>query len=117
MGIIIADHKLTKDDIKTAREEYDNFIKITIDTDQKIVAIGGEYHYDAKQILIKRFGSKNSSTWGGGYYTDTKIFSVNAHVNYKTNLGNPSGDILNEEARNKFLKLAKETLKNIESLL
>lgn len=117
MGVVTVKDKLKKEDVNKAREEYDNFIKITIDIKQETVAIGGEYHFDAEQVLVRQFQSENSNVWGGGYYLDTKIYTTNAHLNYKPNLGNPSGDILSEEARKKFLGIAKKTFEDIESLL
>lgn len=116
MGVVIVKSKLTKEDVNSAREEYDNFFKITIDVNQGIVAIGGEYHFDAEQILVREYKSKNSNIWGGGYYIDNKTYTSNAHLNYKPNLDNPSGEILNEKTRKKFLILAKKALINIESL-
>lgn len=117
MGVVIVDNKLTENDIKTAREDYGNVIKITTDIEQEIAAIGGEYHHDAEQILIRRFKSKNSNLWGGAYYIDTKILTTNAYINYKSNLGNPSNEILSEQKREEFLKFANKIVKEIESLL
>lgn len=117
MGIIIVKDKLTQEDIKTAREEHDIYIKITIDIKQEIVAIGGEYHADAEKVLIENFNSKNSNIWGGGYSITRNEFRTDAMLNLKPNLGNNSMEIINAEARKKFLYIAQNTLKNIESLI
>lgn len=116
MGVVIINGPLTKKQVKIAREEHDVYIKITADIEQNIIAIGGEYHADAENILVKNYGSKNSNIWGGGYKIDDKIFLTNALLNFKPNLDNSSGEILDPVIRNKFLKLAKKVLKNIESL-
>ena len=47
--------QVLQEDLVKAREEYPEYIKITADLEKRIVAIGGEYHADAEQILIKNF--------------------------------------------------------------
>lgn len=116
MGIVIVDHKLTKEDIRLAREDYDSYIKITADIRQNIVAIGGEYHADAEKILVEKYDSKNEDIWGGGYDVEEKKYKVSAMLNIKPNFGNDSMDILDPEIRRLFLDSAKSVLVNIESL-
>jgi len=115
MSVIILNHKLTSEDIQKARKEYDTYIKITIDLDQRLVAIGGEYHADAQEILIKEYGGKKN-IWGGGYSLLTKQFETNAMVNIHPEV-NPAMEILDPKIREKFLKIAKEKLKDIEKLI
>jgi hypothetical protein len=117
MGVVIIDHKLTKEDIKIAREEYLDYIKITIDIEQEAVAIGGQYHADAEKVLVEKFGSKNTKTWGGGYDIPTKTFEANALLNIKSRLENNSNEILDPVVRKKFMDIAKKKLSNIESLV
>ncbi len=49
--VIVVVEELSKDDVLKARGEYRDYIKITIDLSKKIVAIGGEYHADAEEVL------------------------------------------------------------------
>lgn len=114
MSVVVLEKELTKEDIQKARKEYDTYIKITIDLDQNLVAIGGEYHADAQEILIKEYGGKKN-IWGGGYSLLTKQFETNAMVNIRPEI-NPGMEILDPKIREAFLKIAKEKLKDIESL-
>jgi hypothetical protein len=116
MAIIVLGRKITKDDIKKAREEYPNYIKITVDLLQKIVLIGGEYHADSEKILIDAYGSKQKDVWGGGYNVNTNKFEVNALVNLRPST-NDSMDILSPEIRNDFLGLVEQKLSDLKSLL
>ncbi len=113
MSVIIIDSKLTKKDIEKAREDYEYYIKITIDIDGEIIALGGEYHADAEQVLVTRYNSKNKNIWGGGYNLRTKQFETNAILNLKP-ISNPNVEILDQTAREKFLDLVTEKLDNIE---
>ncbi len=115
MSIVVLKNKLTKEDVFLAREDYETYIKITIDLEQEIVAIGGQYHADAQNVLIKDHGSKKN-IWGGGYSILRHVFETNALINIQPDK-NPSMEIMDQEIRDKFLKIARETLLDIEKLV
>ena len=116
MALIVVDKKITKEDIKASREDYSEYIKITVDLEKEIVIIGGEYHADAEKILSDKFGSKRSDVWGGGYNTTNNSFEVNAVLNLKPGI-NDSTDILDPETRNHFLEVVKNKLGDVSSLV
>ncbi len=111
MAVVIID-KLTKNSLQRAREDYLDYIKITIDIAKEIVTIGGEYHADAEEILIKNCQSKNNDIWGGGYNINTRKFETNAVLNIKPGI-NDSTEIINPEIREAFFSIARKKLKNI----
>jgi len=115
MAVVVVE-KLSKSDVLKAREEYSQYIKITADISRKIVAIGGEYHADAEEILIKDYKCKSENIWGGGYNIKLKSFEANAVLNIKPQI-NDSLEIVDAEIRNDFLELAKDKLKSIETFL
>ena len=116
MAIVILQNKPTKENIKAAREEYPDYVKITVDLSQEIVLIGGEYHADSEKILIEKCGSKQKDIWGGGYNITLKKFETNAIINMRQPI-NDSTDILNPKIRDNFLKLVEEKLFNVEYLI
>ena len=116
MSLIIIQDKLSAENIKSAREEFPDYIKITADLKNEIVIIGGEYHADAENVLVEKFSSKRSDIWGGGYNITTKKFEVNAILNYKAGV-NDSADILDPETRTNFLVFVGKKLIGIESLI
>lgn len=109
-------NELSKEDVVKVREDYSEYIKITIDVAQKIIAIGGEYHADAEKILSEQYQSKKSDIWGGGYNLVSRKFETNAVVNLKPPL-NDSTEILDPQARQSFLSIAREKLAGIEGLI
>lgn len=115
MSVVIIE-KLSVFDVAKAREEYQHYIKITTDLRQRIVAIGGEYHADAEEVLSRQFGSKRSDIWGGGFNLKTHQFETNALINIR-NPNNPSMEIIDSRARLSFLSLVQERLSNLEDLL
>ena len=116
MAIVVLQRDLTSEDVKKAREEYGEYIKITVDLRLGLVSIGGEYHTDAEAILLEKFGSKQEDIWGGGYNIILDKFEANAVINIRPPI-NDSPDILDPEIREKFLKLAKGKLSKIKSLI
>lgn len=119
MAVIILEPKteLSKEDLKTALEDYEDYLKITADLSKNIVGIGGEYHVDAEQILINKFNSKQRDIWGGGYNIRSKKFRTDALVNMRPLHENLSHEITDPKNREDFLKIAKEISKKVESLL
>ncbi len=46
---------------------FGDMVKLVIDVRERLVAVGGELHADAKAILLER-GSKQADLWGANYY-------------------------------------------------
>lgn len=114
--IVIIGDKLSKEDIQKAREEYPQYIKITADLKEKIVAIGGEYHSDAEEELVNKHGCLSSNIWGGGYNIELNKFETNAIINLKPEV-NDSLEIIDSKIKENFLKIVKEKLSDIEILI
>src|SRR5437879_2387477 len=106
--IIILSAPATTDDIQKAKEEYNTYIKVTMDVEKEIVAIGGEYHFDAEQQLL-HLGARQEDIWGGGIDLVAKKIDTNAMINIRTQR-NYSTEICDEEVRQKFISLIKKYL-------
>jgi len=117
MAIVVLENSASKKDIDKAREEYQDYIKITADIFQKLAAIGGEYHADAEKILLEKYASKQKDIWGGGFNLATKKYETVAIINIRQDPENQSMDILEPEIRKSFLEVVREKLKGVEFLL
>lgn len=113
--VIVVD-KLSEEDVLKAKEDYSEYIKVTADISRGIVAIGGEYHADAEEILVRDYQCENKDIWGGGYNIKLKKFETNAVLNIKPQI-NDSPEIIDQKIRETFLSLVKEKLANIEVFL
>jgi len=107
MSIVVIDKEVGKEDIKKASEEYVLYIKIVVDIESRIIAIGGQWHADAENILIEN-GSTQKSLWGGGIDLSSKEIDYNALINIRPQQGNDSMEILDKEIKRKFEKIVKE---------
>jgi len=116
MNLVVIEKNLTKKDLDKARKDYRFYIKITVDIDQKIVVIGGEYHADAEKLLHQRYGSSQRNIWGGGFNLKTKKFETIALINIKPGI-NTSMEIIDSRLREAFLGLVRDKLKKIKDLI
>ncbi len=107
--IIITTQKATEEQIKQMLEDFESYIKVVIDIENKILGGGGERHFDAEQLLIEQ-GSKQSNLWGGGIDWETKEIDYNSMINLRPNQNNPSRDILDANIRNIFVDILKQIL-------
>lgn len=116
MALLVLQKKLTKKDFQLARQDYQFYLKITVDLLQKIVALGGQYHADAEKILVEKFGSLKKNLWGGGFNIKTQKFEANALINLKPGQ-NESLEILDPYLRQAFFDLVAEKLSNLSELI
>lgn len=107
--IIILDKKITPEEFNNAKEVYEDYIKTVIDIKKNILAVGGEYHIDCENVLLKS-GSSQEDLYGGGYRVSTKEIEFMAMSNYKPALGKTSYEIMDENVRQQLEKLTKEYL-------
>lgn len=108
MATVLVSGKLSQKEFEIAKEDYQNYVKITIDIESGLVVLGGEYHADAEKVLLDH-GSRQENIWGGGIDLETKKFETNAIVNMRAGR-NDSAEILDSVKREKFLVVAREIL-------
>ena len=109
MAIVILEKPAKISDIQKAREDFENYIKITTDIAKEIVIIGGEYHADAEKVLLSDYQSKQDNIWAGGLDLLSSNFDCNAIVNLRPGRNN-STEILNPNVRQKFLAICQKFL-------
>jgi len=108
MPIVVVKDRLSKEKFEEARRDYETYIKITADLEREVVALGGEYHADAEELLLAQ-GSYQDDIWGGGVNLETGQFETNAIINLRADK-NDSTEILDPKKREKFLELARRVL-------
>lgn len=107
--ILTLDRKITPEEFEQAQEAYSDYIKTVIDIEKNTMVVGGEYHIDCEEVLI-RSGSKLENLFGGGYRVSTKEVEYMAMSNYKPALGKTTYEIMDESVRNKLKELTEKYL-------
>ena len=80
-----------------------------MDVEKEILAIGGEYHIDCEDVLVKS-GSKQANLYGGGYRVSTKEVEYMAMSNFKPALNKTTFEIMDKNIRIKLEGLTKKYL-------
>lgn len=103
MGVVIIKNSVTQSELRVAKEEYGDFVKVVADLESGVVAIGGRWHADAEKMLIEN-GSNQSDLWGGGVDLASRQIDTFALINMRPGQNNPSQEILDPEIRQRFIK-------------
>jgi len=108
--IVYLDRKATKEDVQKASEEFGDYIKIVVDIENNILAMGGKLHADAEKVLIEN-GSSQENIWGGGYSVTSRRIDTQAVINIRPRQGNDSMEILDADTRRIFIEIAERFMK------
>lgn len=107
--IFILNKKITKEKFDKARECYQDYVKTVADIKRNLLAVGGEFHIDCEEELLKT-GSRQEDLFGGGYRISTKEVEYMAMSNYKPHLGMTTYEIMDNEVRQKINELTRQYL-------
>ncbi|OHA87583.1 MAG: hypothetical protein A3A96_00900 [Candidatus Zambryskibacteria bacterium RIFCSPLOWO2_01_FULL_39_39] len=100
--------KITKSELEDlAKEIYVEMVKGVADIERGIIALGGEWHMDANEVLIKD-GSAQENLWGFNIYLNKpkeERLEYNSLINIRPKQSNKSMEIESEELKNKILEI------------
>ena len=101
--IVVIDRPI---DVELLRGLVDRFfgdmVKLVIDVDQRLVAVGGELHADAEAILLGR-GCRQADLWGANYYPGLgpdECIQFTALINIRPSQDNRAMEVQDPAIRN-----------------
>lgn len=71
---------------------FEDMVKYVVDIERKVVAVGGELHADAEEVLLES-GSHQSDIWGANYYPGRgadECIEFTSLINIRPSQGNRS---------------------------
>ena len=74
---------------------FEDMVKLVVDVERGAVAVGGEMHADAEQVLLDQ-GSRQADLWGANYYPGRGpdgCLEYTALINIRPSTGNRSMEI------------------------
>lgn len=81
--VVMVGEKVSKEDLKSAAEDYfGEYIKIVVDIETEMIAIGGEWHADGERQLLNA-GCQQANLWGGGLDLIKNQINYSAMTNIK----------------------------------
>ncbi|MFQ5791792.1 MAG: DUF5674 family protein [Acidobacteriota bacterium] len=118
-GILILNQKIAPTELARLVQLYfEDMVKYVVDVRQRLIAIGGELHADAEQLLLDR-GSRQQDLWGANYYPGRGrdgCIEFTALMNIRPSQGNRSMEIEDEQLRKKVKDVTFELIGEGEEL-
>jgi hypothetical protein len=111
---IVKDKILLEEVKKMAQEQYGDMVKAVVDVEKEIMAIGGELHADANEILIENEKSDQRNVWGINIYpeeTENNRIVFDSLINIKPLSNNRTLNVENEEIKNKIKEVVNKLIK------
>jgi len=65
--ILVLERRIARDDLVRLLRLFGDMVKYVVDVERGVVALGGELHADAEQVLLEQ-GSHQADLWGANYY-------------------------------------------------
>lgn len=95
-GILVLDRRIDPEELaRLVHLYFGDLVKYVVDVHEKVIAIGGELHADAEQVLLDR-GSRQTDVWGANYYPGRgrdDCIEFTALINIRPARANPGMEI------------------------
>lgn len=96
--------------IQDMLQEYENMIKIVVDTRRRYLAGGGEMHADCESVLLED-GSEQDDLW---WYPGEQRIEFESLINIRPRLGNRNIVIQDENLRKQVESVTRELLGGVQ---
>jgi hypothetical protein len=106
--IVIIGQRATPEQIEQMLTEHKFYIKVVVDIERRVLAGGGEMHYDCEQVLLD-CGSRQQDIWAAGYMPSTTRMTFDSMVNLRPRQ-NRSMEILDATIRERVAQIIMEFL-------
>jgi len=114
MQIKIIEETLSKRElIKVAQEGFGDLVKVVVDIEKEIMAIGGELHADEEALLLNS-GSRQENLWGINLYPQKageEFIEFDSVINLKPAFGNRSRGIENPGIQKRIREIVEKLIK------
>jgi hypothetical protein len=101
-AIVVVERPIERSELARLVSAYfGDMVKIVADVRREVVAVGGELHADAEQLLLAQ-GSRQVDLWGANYYPGRGVegcLEYTALINIRPSQGNPSMEIQEAQTR------------------
>jgi hypothetical protein len=107
-GIVIVSNPIEGQELARLVEMFfEDMVKYVVDVDRQLVAVGGELHADAEELLLES-GSQQSNLWGANYYPgrgEEACIEYTSLINIRPSQGNRSMVVQDEGIRRTIREL------------
>ena len=93
--ILVLGRRIERAELARLAGLFGDMVKYVVDVERGVLAIGGELHADAEQVLLER-GSRPADLWGANYYPGQGregCVEFTSPINIRPARGNPGMEI------------------------
>ncbi len=97
-----------------AHEQFIHIIKVVVDIEQEIMAVGGEFHSDLEVLLLENEHSKRENTWGINLVLDKtgdEFIQFDSMINLKPLSGNTTRGVEDLVIQKKIIEIVNKIVK------
>jgi hypothetical protein len=109
-SIVVVSTRIDAADLKRLVELFFvDMVKLVVDVERTLVAVGGELHADAEAILLEA-GSRQVDLWGANYYPGLgpdQCLEYTALINVRPAQGNRSMEVQDPATRERMAVLVR----------
>jgi hypothetical protein len=106
--ILILDRPITRQELESrVRAHFSDMVKFVVDLGRGKMAVGGELHADAEEVLLED-GSSQQDLWGANYYPGhgaDGCIEYTSLINIRPSRGNRSMEVEDEAVRTRVREL------------
>lgn len=105
--IVLLESRVHPATLRRLVERYEDMVKYVVDVERGVIALGGEMHADAEQVLLEA-GSRQADLWGANYYPGRGregCIEYTSLINIRPAAGNRGMELQDEALRARVLEL------------
>jgi len=118
-GIVVLERRIDRMELARLVQMYfEDMVKYVADVTRGVIAVGGELHADAEQLLLEA-GSRQTDLWGANYYPGRgrdDCIEFTALINIRPAQGNRSMEVQDASVRERIRILTFALIGEGESL-
>ena len=88
--VVVLEQRIEPVVLRRLVERFEDMVKYVVDVERGVIAIGGEMHSDAEEVLLES-GSRQTAVWGANYYPGRgreDCIEFTSFINIRPSLGN-----------------------------
>jgi Protein of unknown function (DUF5674) len=117
-GVLLLRGRIGDAELRQLVERFEDMVKYVVDVSRGVVAIGGEMHSDAEQVLLDD-GSRQADLWGANYYPGRgreECIEFTSLINIRPAAGNRGMELQDQELRARVRSITFELVGEGEAL-
>ena len=99
--VVVLEQRIEAAVLRRLVERFEDMVKFVVDVERGVIAIGGEMHSDAEEVLLES-GSRQADLWGANYYPGRgreSCIEFTSFINIRPSAGNRGMEVQDEALR------------------